>query len=132
MKKSAGIIIENRSLLVLRSKGKDTFFAPGGKPDICESSEDALVRELNEEVGITLKKDDYSFFNSYTAPASGNEDINVEMDVYMINTYKGKIKLASEIDEMKWVNTSNINKVKVSSIFKNKVFPILVEKGLVV
>ncbi|MBO2656033.1 NUDIX domain-containing protein [Shewanella algae] len=131
MKKSAGIIIKNRSLLVLRSKGKNTFFAPGGKPDVGELSEDALVRELREELGVVITKDDFSFFNSYVAPASGNEDIELEMDVYIINSYEGKLKENSEIAELKWVNTYNINQVQVSSIFKTKVFPILVGRGLI-
>ncbi len=131
MKKSAGIIIKNKSLLVLRSKGRDTFFAPGGKPDIGESSEDALARELNEEIGAILEKDNFSFFNSYVPPASGNENIELVMDVYCVHGFKGEINISAEIDELKWVNTSNVNTIKLSSIFKSKVFPTLVERGLV-
>ncbi|WP_432469671.1 NUDIX hydrolase [Agarivorans sp. QJM3NY_30] len=105
------------------------FFAPGGKPDMGESPEDALVRELKEEVGITIKKGDFSFFNSYKAPASAIEKIELEMDVYVVHSYQGKLKEAAEIAELKWINTSNIKQVQVSSIFETKEFPMLVEKN---
>lgn len=39
MHKSAGIIIKNGALLVLRSKSKDTFYASDGKLDSGETSE---------------------------------------------------------------------------------------------
>ena len=55
MHKSAGIIIKDGALLVLRSKGKDTFYAPGGKLDSGETPEQAMSRELYEEVGLTKK-----------------------------------------------------------------------------
>jgi 8-oxo-dGTP pyrophosphatase MutT (NUDIX family) len=46
--KSAGVIIENRKLLITRTQGKSFFIAPGGKRGRDETDEDALIRELQE------------------------------------------------------------------------------------
>ncbi len=50
--KAGGVIIHNRQLLLTRSAGKDFFVAPGGKLENNETSKQALVRELAEELKI--------------------------------------------------------------------------------
>ena len=61
IRKAAGIIISNQELLVERSIGKDFYIAPGGKIEQGESAEQALVRELEEELDIQIKQSIYGF-----------------------------------------------------------------------
>jgi len=50
-------IIQNRGkILVCKNKEKDYYFFPGGHIDFGESAESALVRELKEELNISIKK----------------------------------------------------------------------------
>lgn len=71
---SAGILIYQGKILCLqRGKGKYsytdyTYEFPGGKIEPGESKEEALVREIGEELDISL--DNYTFYDqiSYTYP----------------------------------------------------------------
>lgn len=131
MHKSAGIIIKNGSLLVLRSKGKDTFYAPGGKLDSGETPKQALCRELQEEVSIAVKEDALTLFGCFEAPAHDKDGITLVMDVFFVNDYSGEVVASNEIEECQWVDSSNVDDIAISTIFRNEVFPSLVEQGLV-
>lgn len=52
--KSAWIHIKDRKVLFLRAHGKDIPYMPGGKREAGESDEDALVREIKEELSLDL------------------------------------------------------------------------------
>lgn len=131
MHKSAGIIIKNGALLVLRSKGKDTFYAPGGKLDSGETSEQALCRELHEEVGIKVTEENLVLFGRFEAPAHDKDGITLVMDVFFVSDYSGEVVASNEIEESQWIDSSNVDDVVISTIFRNNVFPKLVEQGLV-
>ncbi|WP_199436091.1 NUDIX hydrolase [Vibrio owensii] len=131
MHKSAGIIIKDGALLVLRSKGKDTFYAPGGKLDSGETPEQALCRELQEEVSIGVKEDALTLFGRFEAPAHDKDGITLVMDVFFVNDYSGEVVASNEIEECQWVDSSNVDDIAISTIFRNEVFPNLVEQGLV-
>ena len=131
MHKSAGIIIKNGALLVLRSKGKDTFYAPGGKLDSGETPKQALCRELQEEVSIAVKEDALTLFDCFEAPAHDKYGITLVMDVFFVNDYSGEVVASNEIEECQWVDSSNVDNIAISTIFRNEVFPSLVEQGLV-
>ncbi|WP_104025453.1 NUDIX hydrolase [Vibrio hyugaensis] len=131
MHKSAGIIIKDGALLVLRSKGKDTFYAPGGKLDIGETPEQALCRELQEEVSIAVNEDALSLFGCFEAPAHDKDGITLVMDVFFVNAYSGEVVASNEIEECQWVDSSNVDDIAISTIFRNEVFPRLVEQGRV-
>ncbi|WP_010452806.1 NUDIX hydrolase [Vibrio rotiferianus] len=131
MHKSAGIIIKDGSLLVLRSKGKDTFYAPGGKLDSGETPEQALCRELQEEVSIAVKEDTLTLFGRFEAPAHDKDGITLVMDVFFVNDYSSEVVASNEIEECQWVDSSNVDDIAISTIFRNEVFPSLVEQGLV-
>ncbi len=131
MHKSAGIIIKDGALLVLRSKGKDTFYAPGGKLDSGETPEQALCRELQEEVSIAVKEYALTLFGRFEASAHDKDGITLVMDVFFVNDYSGEVVASNEIEECQWVDSSNVDDIAISTIFRNEVFPSLVEQGLV-
>jgi len=131
MVKSSGIIIIDRGLLVLRTKNKKTFFAPGGKPEQDETLEETLVRELKEEVSITVSLSDLEYFNTFTAPASEQNAIDLEMHVYFVHSFSGEVIPNEEIEEFELLTSNNINDLKVSSIFRDHVFPYLYSNNLV-
>jgi mutator protein MutT len=131
--KSAGILIRNRKLLVSRSKGKDIFVAPGGKLELGETPEIALIRELREEQGITLSEKDLTSFGIFQAVAAGHESeqLQIEMSVYIVNNYAGEIRPQSEIEENMWVDSQTATTIKLGSIFAHEIIPRLKKSGLI-
>lgn len=128
--KAGAVIIKDRKFLVTRSIGKDIFVAPGGKLEIGETSKQALIRELWEEIEITIRESDFEHFGRFTAQAAGNETKTVQMDVFIVYGLIGEPKPSQEIEEIMWIN-SNITGIKLGSIFEHEVMPLLKEKNLI-
>lgn len=129
--KAAGIIIQNRKILVSRSKGKSYFIAPGGKLEHGESPTQALVRELKEEQGINVHEHDLSFFGTFNAQAKGRETEKIQMDVFLVESYKGDVRPESEIEENKWINSYEAEGLELGSIFAHDVIPKLKELNII-
>lgn len=129
--KSAGILIKNRKLLITRSKGKDFFIAPGGKIENKETSQEALARELDEELKVKISLDDIKLMGVFYATAAGNNNKYLQMDVYFVNEWEGNIYPNSEVEETKWIDSSFLNKIELGSIFEHEVIPKLKSLGLI-
>lgn len=100
--KLAWIYIENQRILCTRSKGKDTYYIPGGKREPGETDQEALLREINEELDITLHPETLTFFGQFEAQAHGRPDGTlVQMRCYTA-AFSGAIRAASEIEEVAW------------------------------
>ena len=131
--KAAGLIIENRKLLVSRSHGKDIFINVGGKLEPGETSEQALVRELLEEQGISAQPKDFEFLATYHTIAAGHEAENVQltMDTFFVHSYTGSTSPQAEIAENMWVDASMLGKVKMASLLEHEIIPELVRRNLI-
>lgn len=123
--KAAGVIIWDRKILVSRSRGKSYFIAPGGKLEAGETSKQALTRELEEEQGIIVQEQDLSFFGTFYAIAHGHETekLKIQMDVFLVDSYRGDLKPQSEIEENKWINSQDLEKLELGSIFAHDIIP---------
>jgi 8-oxo-dGTP diphosphatase len=130
--KAGAIVIQDSKLLLSRSKGKDVFVCPGGKLEADETAEQALIRELQEEQGITVNLEDLEFFGSYEAIAAGHEQAQTQllMDVYLVKRYTGTLSPQAEIAENLWFDTG-MKDAKHGSIFKHKVIPRLKRQNLI-
>ena len=54
-----GIIIKNHKVLLAQATGYTNTFLPGGHIEFGESAKDALIREIEEELGITSTVDNF-------------------------------------------------------------------------
>ena len=115
--KAGGIIIKDRRALVTRTEGKTTFINPGGKLEPGATVEQALFRELQEELGIEVREADIEPFGTYFAQAAYQEDKRLRMDVFLVKSWRGDIEPGAEIDEVRWVDSKLEPGLELGSIF---------------
>ena len=109
--KLAWILLQEKRILCVRSKGKSLFYLPGGKRDKGESDLKALTREIKEELQVTLDPHSFQFIRVFEAQADGKPPGKlVRMTCYEA-TYKGELQVDSEIEEMAWLRYQEIDKV---------------------
>lgn len=84
-------------------KGQWEF--PGGKIEINESPEDALVREIKEELDVTISVGDLIDTIEYDYP-----NFHLSMDCFWADIVDGKLVL-KEADAAKWLTKDNLYSV---------------------
>ncbi|GAA1514556.1 NUDIX hydrolase [Brevibacterium permense] len=73
---------QRRELLMVRKAGTSSFMLPGGKPEVGETSEDTIVREIAEELGLDLDGHRLHPLGTFAAPAANEADHRVIGDVF--------------------------------------------------
>jgi 8-oxo-dGTP pyrophosphatase MutT (NUDIX family) len=98
--KLAFIYIKNQEILMALSKGKDTYYIPGGKRKENETDNKALSREVKEELNIDLDETSIKHYGTFIAQAHGKaEGVMVQMTCYTAN-FTGEIEPSSEIQDL--------------------------------
>jgi 8-oxo-dGTP pyrophosphatase MutT (NUDIX family) len=98
----AWVRIEDGRILCARPRGKDVFYIPGGKREGAESDLETLVREIKEELTVSLDTETVVHAGTYEAGAPGSPDgVTVRMACYTAE-YHGELVPSSEIDEVAW------------------------------
>ncbi|WP_040951554.1 NUDIX hydrolase [Gorillibacterium massiliense] len=108
--KIAWVHIVDRKVLCARSKGKDTYYMPGGKRDPGETDEETLQREVAEELSVSIIPETISYFGTFEAEAHGKHGKRVKMACYSAE-YRGELQPASEIEELAWLTYEDRNRV---------------------
>lgn len=100
--KLAFIHIVDHKILMSLSRGKDTWYIPGGKRDGEETDTQALIREVEEELTVNLLPDTIQKFGVFEAQAHGHpEGVMVRMTCYTAE-YEGELFPASEIEKLEF------------------------------
>jgi 8-oxo-dGTP diphosphatase len=95
------IHIRGRRLLGVRSKTSNRFYLPGGKPEAGETLEEALEREIREELAIGLVH--IQFLYTVSAPAYGLvPPVGLTMHCYRGDP-RGRLQPSREIAELAWL-----------------------------
>ncbi|OGM22201.1 hypothetical protein A2863_02190 [Candidatus Woesebacteria bacterium RIFCSPHIGHO2_01_FULL_38_9b] len=134
MHKAAGIVIMDRKILVTREKGKEYFVSPGGVVEKDENPKHTVIRELMEELNITVDIDNLEEFGLYYAEAANDSGSWLKMRVYMIRSWVGEPVPSNgeeQIEEILWLTSEIPNNIKVGSIFEHEVIPRLKRMGLI-
>ena len=114
--KVALIEIVNSKILVAKSFGKSKYYIPGGKRDNGETDHQTLIRESKEELNIDIIDNSIEFVGIFSAQAHGqDEGVEVKMSCYKAQ-FIGEIKANSEIEDIKWVATKDVDLVSFVDI----------------
>jgi len=128
--KLAWMHFENQKQLVVRTKGKDKFYNPGGKRIPGETDVQALVREIKQELDIDIIPETAKLFATYTAQADGKPaGVMVKITAYTAD-YTGTPKPSSEIEEIAFIDSSDEYRLSAIHI-TGGILKDLVKKGLI-
>ena len=101
--KIAWIHLEDGKILSTRSRGKDVYYIPGGKREPGEADVDTLIREIDEELAVTIIPGTARHFGTFEAQAHGHPDgVIVRMTCYTAD-HRGTPVPSSEIAEVGWL-----------------------------
>jgi len=108
IKVTAGVIIDGDKALITRRAPKESFAGgwefPGGKIEDRETPEESLVRELKEELNITV------FVGKLCAEVIHKYDnVNVNLLAYYCTILEGNICMTVH-DKYKWVKIKDLLK----------------------
>ena len=126
---SYGLILDNDNIVLIKKVGgpyNGKLDLPGGTIEWGEKPEDTLVRELEEEVGIKVKK--YELFDGNSITFEWNHKGELEKGhhigfFYKIKRYDNEIKSNIDIDSInddsmgaKFYNIKDLKREQLSSI----------------
>ncbi len=126
--KLAFIEVKDRKVLETLSKGKDTWYIPGGKREAGENDHQALMREVKEELLVDLKPESIVYYGTFEAPAHGKpEGTLVRMTCYT-GSYDGDLVPSAEVEKMDYFDYS---KKSLTSPVDHLIFDDLKTKDLI-
>ncbi len=124
--KIALIETKDNTILSTRSKGKEKYYIPGGKREGQETDTETLIREIKEELSVTIHPSSISYLGTFTAPSDGApEGFQVQMTCYTA-AYSGTLAANSEIEEVVWLTYQDIENV---SAVDKIIFNFLKDRG---
>jgi len=98
---------DNRVLIAQRPEGKTLaglWEFPGGKLEQGERPEPALIRELHEELGITVRE---ACLAPLTFASHAYDDFHLLMPLYICRRWEGEI-IAREAQKLAWVRANKL------------------------
>lgn len=107
---AAVIVNEDKILCVQRNENKFDYISkkwefPGGKVEENERIEDTIVREIEEELNLSIKVTDFWIQVNHQYP-----DFKIIMDTFICEIIGGKLKLNEHID-FKWLSVNNLSEL---------------------
>ena len=107
---AAAIFRENRVLCVQRSKHTKEYQSlkwefPGGKVEVGESREEALVREIREELSVDIEVSEFLMTVEHTYP-----DFHLTMHVFKCVLDNGEITLNEHVAH-KWLSIDELDQL---------------------
>lgn len=123
------LVIEDGKLLLAYSAHKQAWYLPGGKIDGKETSREAMIREIGEELNIKIKDEQLSYYCHITAQAySEEENVIMEQDCFLYHL-REEITPSHEIKAVRFFSYAEYMQEEVQVIGVLKVFEQLKQDG---
>ena len=112
---AAVILNSDGYLLLVRKRETTMFMQPGGKFEAGETGEQALIRELREELGFELTPNDFEYVGRFEADAANEPGHRVDCDVHF-TVVETEGVVASEIEELRWIDPVTIDDIALAPL----------------
>jgi 8-oxo-dGTP pyrophosphatase MutT (NUDIX family) len=104
---AAVALLRDRHVLMVRARGRDVLYMPGGKIDEGESPADAAAREAREEVAVGLVPGSVSELFTVVTQAHGEPDGRLVRMVVFGGDADAEPSPSAEVSEVHWVTTAD-------------------------
>jgi 8-oxo-dGTP diphosphatase len=103
------LVERHQEVLLVRVRDNAHWYLPGGTIECDESAEAALIREIDEELGVTIDPASVIFDRRVVGPAYGRAG-TVELNCYRAR-WIGTLTPCSEISELGWFGHDDSERV---------------------
>jgi 8-oxo-dGTP diphosphatase len=121
-------VTSDAGLLLVRKKGGVSYILPGGKPEVGENDYDALVREIEEELGCHIESGSLHYLGSFSDVAADLEHTTVTVRLYSARLLGSPCPRA-EIEDLEWFRPDEPAALALAPSLQNHIVPFLCSKG---
>jgi 8-oxo-dGTP diphosphatase len=82
------------------SRGKDTYYIPGGKREESETDEETLIREVKEELNVEIIPESIKSYGVFEAQAHGKPEGTIVRMTCCTANFHGQFKPGREIQDL--------------------------------
>jgi 8-oxo-dGTP pyrophosphatase MutT (NUDIX family) len=125
---AALLVGEDGQVLLVRKRGTQAFMQPGGKIEPHEDPLAALVRELQEELGLVVASSAPVYLKRCVAPAANEPGFAVDAEVFRL-AISGAVTPAAEIEEAVWVDPAAVPDLPLAPLTRDHILPLCVAAG---
>jgi 8-oxo-dGTP diphosphatase len=117
-------------VLLVRKRGAEVFQQPGGKRDAGDRDDlHTLARELEEELGCTMRHEGAQLLGRFSAPAANEPGCVVHAVVYEVQA-SGPFKACAEIEALHWIDPSQPGDVPIAQLSREQLLPLMAGRRL--
>ncbi|KXU12221.1 MutT/nudix family protein [Streptococcus infantis] len=121
--RATALILQNRKLLV--TKDKDKYYTIGDAIQVDERTEDAVVREVREELGVKAQAGQLAFVVENRFEQAGIHYHNIEFH-YLVDLFEGAPLIMQEDEKSQpceWIDLDQLQNIQLVPAFLKIALP---------
>ncbi|WP_353118621.1 NUDIX domain-containing protein [Myroides odoratus] len=121
---SAMIINTDGALLTVRKKGSRYYMMAGGKIEAGEEPIEALLRELQEELNLTVDASAIHYLGTHQTQAVNEANTLVHATIFQLTLTPTQFTPHAELEEIKWLTYENYQQVPLAHLLEEFSIPL--------